>query len=84
MPSAAIADHDGSAPGAGAPPAGQAVPPQGAQAAPAPAAPVEAPEDDDGTSTLLIAAITAGLLAVGGGLAVVKQSRFDGPERTAA
>lgn len=77
-PSAAIADDQ---PGAAPPPAGQAAPAPSAQAAPAAPTPASTAEDDEGTSTLLVAGIAVGLLALGGGLAVVKRSRLDGPRQ---
>lgn len=80
VPSAALA-NDQEQPGAAAPPAGQAAPAPSAQAAPP--APTSAPaaEDNEETSTLLLAGVTVGLLVLGGALAFVKRSRFDGPRQ---
>ena len=80
-PSAAVANDQGQ-PGAGAPPAGQGAPAPTAQPAPAPPAPASTAGDDESASTLLVAGVTVGLLVLGGGLALVRQSRLDGQRQT--
>jgi hypothetical protein len=71
VPAPALASHEGgSQPAQPGQPAQQAQPVPTQGGAPQPTASAE--EDDDGASGILVAGIVAGLVAIGGGLALVK------------